>query len=42
VPDLDALNAAFAAPGIEELIQRWRSRFPYRVVWVNHKPLPAR
>jgi hypothetical protein len=37
--DLDALNAAFAAPGLEEFIGRWQSRFPYRVVWVNHEPL---
>lgn len=37
--DLDALNASFAAPGAEELIRRWKSRFPYQVVWVNHEPL---
>jgi len=37
--DLDALNAAFTVPGAEELIRRWQSRFPYRVVWANHEPL---
>lgn len=37
--DLDALNASFGAPGLEEFIQRWQSRHPYRVVWANHEPL---
>lgn len=37
--DLDALNAAFAAPGVEELIGRWQARYPYKVVWANHEPL---
>ncbi|MFG2593455.1 hypothetical protein OG379_31900 [Streptomyces sp. NBC_01166] len=37
--DLDALDASFAAPGVEALIRRWQSRFPYKVVWVNHEPL---
>lgn len=37
--DLDALNASFTAPGLEEFIQRWQSRYPYKIVWVNHEPL---
>ena len=37
--DLDALNAAFAAPGLGEFIQRWQSRYPYKPVWANHEPL---
>lgn len=37
--DLDALNASFAVPGVDELIERWQARRPYRVVWVNHEPL---
>ncbi|MBD0734273.1 hypothetical protein [Streptomyces sp. CBMA29] len=39
VADLDALNAAFAIPGTEELISRWQARYPYQVVWANHEPL---
>lgn len=39
VADLDALNAVFTVPGTEELIQRWQSRHPYQVVWINHKAL---
>jgi hypothetical protein len=39
VTDLDALNASFAAPGIEDLIGRWQARYPYKVVWANHAPL---
>ncbi|MFF7153984.1 hypothetical protein [Streptomyces sp. NPDC008139] len=38
VADLDALNAAFAIPGIEELISRRQARYPYQVVWANHDP----
>ena len=37
--DVDAVNASFAAPGLEEFIGRWQSRFPYKVVWANHEPL---
>jgi hypothetical protein len=37
--DLDALNASFVAPGAEELIQRWQSRYAYKVVWANHESL---
>jgi hypothetical protein len=37
--DLDALNAAFTLPGLEEFIGHWQSRFPYKVVWANHEPL---
>src|ERR1700691_4238795 len=33
--DLDALNAVFTLPGLEEFIGRWQSRFPYKVVWAN-------
>jgi hypothetical protein len=36
---LDALGAAFTAPGLEELIAGWQARYPYRVVWANHEPL---
>lgn len=39
VADLDALNAVFTVPGAEELIQRWQSRYPYKVVWINHEAL---
>jgi hypothetical protein len=39
VADLDALNSVFTVPGAEELIARWQSRFPYKVVWANHEPL---
>jgi hypothetical protein len=35
--DLDALSASFAVPGAEELIQRWQSRYAYKVVWANHE-----
>ncbi len=37
--DVEALNASFAAPGAVELIKRWKARYPYRVVWVNHEAL---
>ncbi|WP_202237130.1 hypothetical protein [Actinacidiphila reveromycinica] len=37
--DVDALNAAFEVPGVEELIGRWQARHPYKVVWANHEPL---
>jgi hypothetical protein len=37
--DVDALNASFAVPGVEEFIGRWQSRYPYKVVWANHEPL---
>jgi hypothetical protein len=37
--DIDALNASFAVPGVEEFIGRWQSRYPYRLVWANHEPL---
>jgi hypothetical protein len=38
--DTRALAASFALPGVAELIRRWQSRHPYKVVWVNHEPLP--
>lgn len=37
--DLDALNASFTVPGVEEFIGRWQSRHPYKVVWANHESL---
>jgi hypothetical protein len=37
--DIDALAKAFAAPGIGEVIDRWQSRYPYKVGWANHEPL---
>ncbi|MFI7365985.1 hypothetical protein ACIBO4_27970 [Streptomyces sp. NPDC050149] len=37
--DLDALNDSFATPGLEDVIKRWQSRHPYKVVWANHEPL---
>ena len=37
--DMDALNGSFTAPGLAEFIQRWQSRYPYRLVWANHEPL---
>lgn len=39
VADRAALDASFAAPGVEEVIRYWQARHPYRVVWVNHEPL---
>ncbi|MYW00248.1 hypothetical protein [Streptomyces sp. SID3343] len=39
VADPDALDALFTAPGLDDLIRRWQSRFPYQVVWANHAPL---
>ncbi len=39
VPDIDALAKAFAAPGVHEVIGRWRSRHPYKVAWANHEAL---
>ena len=36
---LDALNASFTTPGLEDVIKRWQSRHPYKVVWANHEPL---
>lgn len=38
VADLAALNAMFETPGVEDLIERWQAKFPYKVVWVNHEP----
>ncbi|MEW2517120.1 hypothetical protein [Actinacidiphila alni] len=38
VEDRAALDAAFAVPGVEELIGRWQARYPYQVVWANHEP----
>ncbi|WP_399880219.1 hypothetical protein ACGH7X_00635 [Streptomyces sp. BBFR51] len=37
--DLDALDIAFALPGIGEFIQSWQARRPYKAIWVNHEPL---
>ncbi|MFI6863136.1 hypothetical protein ACIBKZ_25125 [Streptomyces sp. NPDC050421] len=37
--DLDTLNASFTTPGLEDVIKRWQSRHPYKVVWANHEPL---
>ncbi|WP_327174327.1 hypothetical protein OG599_02850 [Streptomyces sp. NBC_01335] len=37
--DLDALDAAFALPGIGEFIAGWQARRPYKAIWVNHEPL---
>ena len=42
VSDLDGLNAAFEAPGLEEFIGRWQAKRPYKVVWANHEPLEPR
>ncbi|BCJ37065.1 hypothetical protein Athai_45680 [Actinocatenispora thailandica] len=39
VVDRDALAAAFRAPGLHELIDRWQARHPYQVAWANHEPL---
>ena len=39
VADIDALAKAFAAAGIEEVIDRWQARHPYKVGWANHAPL---
>ena len=39
VADTDALAKAFTAPGINEVIDRWQSRHPYKVGWANHEPL---
>ncbi|MGP3775760.1 hypothetical protein ACTWJ8_33560 [Streptomyces sp. SDT5-1] len=39
VADLEALGAAFAAPGVEGIIHRWQGRYPYKVAFVNHEPL---
>ncbi|MFC4907005.1 hypothetical protein [Actinomadura gamaensis] len=39
VADMEALAAAFAAPGVHEVIDRWQARHPYRVAWANHEPL---
>ncbi|MGD0558418.1 MAG: hypothetical protein ABSA93_26015 [Streptosporangiaceae bacterium] len=36
---IDALAKTFAAPGIGEVIDRWQSRYPYKVGWANHEPL---
>ncbi|MFE9859487.1 hypothetical protein [Streptomyces sp. NPDC005780] len=36
---LDALNASFTTPGLEDVIKHWQSRHPYKVVWANHEPL---
>jgi hypothetical protein len=37
--DLDALNTAFALPGIGAFIDSWQARRPYKAIWVNHEPL---
>jgi hypothetical protein len=37
--DTDALAKAFTAPGMDEVIEHWQSRHPYKVAWANHEPL---
>ncbi|WP_309235234.1 hypothetical protein [Amycolatopsis sp. SID8362] len=39
VADAETLAKAFAAPGLHQVIDRWQSRYPYRVAWANHEPL---
>ncbi len=39
VADVETLNATFALPGLEEHIQSWQARHPYKVVWANHATL---
>jgi hypothetical protein len=39
VTDTAALAKAFTAPGINEIIDHWQSRHPYKVGWANHEPL---
>ncbi|MFB9205423.1 hypothetical protein ACFFV7_29805 [Nonomuraea spiralis] len=39
LPGTEALTKAFSAPGLHEVIEYWRSRHPYKVVWANHEPL---
>jgi hypothetical protein len=37
--DIDALGKVFAADGVGEVFDRWRSRHPYKTGWANHEPL---
>ncbi|MQY17227.1 hypothetical protein [Nocardia macrotermitis] len=39
LPDLETLGKAFAAPSVHEIIDRWQSRYPYKVAFANHEPL---
>ncbi|MHC3469424.1 hypothetical protein ACYF6T_11965 [Streptomyces sp. 7R007] len=40
VADTAALEKAFDAPGLHEVIAHWQSRHPYKVAWANHQPMP--
>lgn len=33
------LGALFASPGITEVFDTWRTRYPYKAAWVNHEAL---
>ncbi|AUA15288.1 hypothetical protein CFP59_07474 [Streptomyces malaysiensis subsp. malaysiensis] len=37
--DTDTMAKAFTAPGVHEVIDRWQSRYPYKVAYANHEPL---
>ncbi|MFD8611763.1 hypothetical protein [Streptomyces sp. NPDC059631] len=39
VTDTETLAKVFAAPGLHEVIARWRARHAYKVAWANHEPL---
>ncbi|MFG3289163.1 hypothetical protein ACGF3G_10215 [Streptomyces sp. NPDC048179] len=39
VADFEALGQAFAAPGVDKIIDFWQARYPYKVAFANHEPL---
>jgi hypothetical protein len=39
VDDRSALGGVFADKAVEDLIQKWQARHPYRMAWVNHESL---
>ena len=39
LPDINAVGTLGIAKPLQDLIGRWQSRFPYKLVWVNTEPL---
>jgi hypothetical protein len=39
-PDINAVGALGIATPLQQFIERWQARYPYKVVWVNTEPLP--
>jgi hypothetical protein len=41
VDDRSALGGVFANKAVEDMIQQWQTRYPYRMAWVNHESLAS-